>query len=236
MQPNYRITKSQNEILDTLYLIQADKCSILVWQNHQGRRPSCKASITFVDLEQKAIIITPNTKEDAAIFQQFDSKLTFYIKGEVFSILFKQEKPAVIEEQNVIRIPIPTEVQLIEKRAEARANYDELILKIKAGVYLGGLGQDNTKFINAELYDVSISGMSICIDKKYSHQIYVKDTVRVLKLGEFRFPENFLGSIVYMGPKRDNTSLLKIGVRFHQKITQDTLIKLAETLRAQSNF
>jgi hypothetical protein len=236
MLPNYRITKSQTEILDTLYVIQADKCSILVWQNHQGRRPSCKASITFVDLEQKAIIITPNTPEDAAIFQQFDSKLTFYIKGEVFSILFKQERPSVIEEANVIRIPIPSEVQLIEKRAEARANYDELILKIKAGVYLGGLGQDNTKFVNAELYDVSISGMSICIDKKYAHQIYVKDTVRILKLGEFRFPENFLGTIVYMSPKRDNSSLLKLGVRFHQKITQDTLIKLAEALKAQADY
>lgn len=236
MQPNYRISKSQSEILDTLYVMQADKSSILVWQNHQGRRPSCKASITFVDLEQKCIIITPNSEEDALVFKQFDSKLTFYIKGEIFSILFKQEKPAIIEETSVIRIPIPAEVQLIEKRAEARANYDELILKIKAGVYLGGLGQDNTKFVNAELYDVSISGMSICIDKKYSHQIYVKDTVRILKLGDFRFPENFLATIVYMSPKRDNSILLKLGVRFHQKITQDTLIKLAEALKAQSNF
>lgn len=236
MQPNYRISKKQTEILDTLYIIQADKCPILVWQNHQGRRPSCNASITFVDLEQKCIIITPNTPEDAEVFKKFDAKLTFYIKGEIFSILFKQERPSVIEQSDVIRVPIPSEVQLIEKRAESRSNFDELILKIKAGVYLGGLGQDNTKFVNAELYDVSICGMSICIDKKFSHQIYIKDTVRILKLGEFRFPDNFLGTIVYMSPKRDNSSLLKLGVRFHQKINQETLLKLAETLKAHSNY
>jgi hypothetical protein len=51
----------------------------------------------------------------------------------------------------------------------------------------------------------------------------VKDKIKIDRIGSFTFPRPIYGEIAYSSTEKDNVGRIRIGIRFHEKLTTDNL-------------
>ena len=227
MDNSFRTETNLKTILESLIQLHIEESPILIWQNDNGRRYSAKAKISSINIAKNAILIIPFTDEDKDIFLNLQPTSTFYIKGNIFDIAFKQEEAAVFNKDAQLIMRIPRTIKVKENRIDERFSFDDSSEMVRAAVYLAGETHLSSRTIEPELHDVSVSGMCILFDKKHRHLIFDKDPIRIIRLGKLQLPQNFTGTIVYNCQHTQNRSQTKVGVRFEKRIDVIDLKKIS---------
>ena len=226
MDNSFRTENNLKTILESLIQLHIEESPILIWQNDNGRRFSAKAKISSINIAKNAILIIPFTPEDKDVFLNLQPTSTFYIKGNVFDIAFKQEEAAVFNKDAQLIIQIPRTIKVKENRIDERFNFDDAPEMVRAAIYLAGETHMSSRIIEPELHDVSVSGMCLLFEKKHRHLLFDKDPIRIIRLGKLQLPQNFIGNIVYNCQHTQNRSQTKVGVRFEKRIDQLELKKI----------
>jgi hypothetical protein len=227
IEVNYRTSKLKKEIIDTLIDIHIESSPVLIWQNEDGKRKVTKAKIEAIDFASDSIILTPFSTTDENIFDKLKVNSTFYLRGNTKSIVFKQDKPAKKTTKGYLQIFIPTEVKMFEKRSETRLLFAGKNPKVTAEIYPGGLIDISTKAIEADLNNVSLSGMGFFLDKKYSRLFFEKDKIKIMRIGNHSFPRPIHGEIVYASSEQNHIDRIRIGIRFSEILTTDILYAIS---------
>jgi hypothetical protein len=226
LDSSFRTENNLKTILESLIQLHIEESPILIWQNDNGRRYSAKAKISSINIAKNAILIIPFTQEDKDVFLNLQPTSTFYIKGNVFDIAFKQEEAAVFNKDAQLIIQIPRSIKVKENRIDERFSFDDAPELVRAAVYLAGETHMSSRVIEPELHDVSVSGMCILFDKKHRHLLFDKDPIRIIRLGKFQLTQNFIGNIVYNCQHTQNRSQTKVGVRFEKRLEPTDLKKI----------
>ena len=226
MDNSFRTENNLKTILESLIQLHIEESPILIWQNDNGRRFSAKAKISSINIAKNAILIIPFTQEDKDVFLNLQPTSTFYIKGNVFDIAFKQEEAAVFNKDAQLIIQIPRTIKVKENRIDERFSFDDAPELVRAAIYLAGETHMSSRIIEPELHDVSVSGMCLLFEKKHRHLLFDKDPIRIIRLGKLQLPQNFIGNIVYNCQHTQNRSQTKVGVRFEKRIDQLELKKI----------
>jgi hypothetical protein len=226
LDSSFRTENNLKTILESLIQLHIEESPILIWQNDNGRRYSAKAKISSINIAKNAILIIPFTQEDKDVFLNLQPTSTFYIKGNVFDIAFKQEEAAVFNKDAQLIIQIPRSIKVKENRIDERFSFDDAPELVRAAVYLAGETHMSSRVIEPELHDVSVSGMCILFDKKHRHLLFDKDPIRIIRLGKLQLTQNFIGNIVYNCQHTQNRSQTKVGVRFEKRLEPTDLKKI----------
>ena len=221
---NYRTSAQKKEIIDALIEIKIEATPVLIWQNDNGIRKVTKAKIDQIYFHNDSIVLTPYSDEDKQIFMNLTSDKTIYLRGNSKSIVFKQEQKSIKTDGNKsIQIFIPNIVKMFEKRTNSRLDFSNDFLKLSTLIYPGSQVDRKTKSINAELRDVSASGMGFYLDKKYGRLLFEKDKIRIESIGNHHFPRAIYGQIIYISQSGHYDNRIRIGVKFNDLISQDIL-------------
>lgn len=230
MEQQFRTTSSRKEILDSLSVMHIEESPVIIWQNIDGRRNVSKARIDYIDQASSTIILSPAIENDADLddraFKEMNSDFTLYFIGESKNIVFKQVKALKVISKKLLRVQIPDEVKLQEKRLENRIVFPNYMQTMTSEIRPGGQTNKSANATNVELRDISLSGMGINLSKKSANFFYIKDKIKIDRIGNYRFQRPIYGTIVYMSDSGLPTNQLKIGIRFNEKISQEILDKI----------
>lgn len=217
LKESYRTSVLKKEITDSLIDIQLKSYSIVLWQNQNGIRTITTAKIKNVDFATNLILLAPYSDNDKKTFGQLKANSTFYLRENAKNLVFKQTKPAPQISKDSLQIFIPNAVKLLENRRETRHNLDRHHTTLTAKIDI------TSQNINVELHNVSLSGMAFFINKKYSRFFFKKDKIKIMRTASYYFARPIIGEIVYTATEYDGAEQIRIGVRFHEKITTDIL-------------
>lgn len=223
IEVNYRTSIVKKEIIDALIEIQIESAPVFIWQNVEGKRNVAKVKIEALDFNSDSIFLVPYSEEDVIPFNKFKISSTFYIRGNTKNIVFKQEKSAKKTVRGYLQIFIPREVKMFEKRSEPRQNFEGQNPKVTAEIYPGGRIDISTKTIFVDVTDVSISAMGFLLEKKHARLFFEKDKIKVVRVGKYNFPRAIHGEIVHTGPSQNHMDLIRIGIRFTDKLTSQII-------------
>lgn len=226
IEANYRSSILKREITEALNEILKESSPVIVWQNDNGLRNIVKTRIKFIDFATNSIVMAPYSKEDELNFIKLNINLTFYIRGNVKSIVFKQEKPAKKIANGFLQIFIPNEAKMFEKRSEKRITPIEKYLPIHAHICPSGRTNVVEKYIAVELYDLSTAGIGLRLNKRYSRLFFEKDKIKIEKIGDYNFLRPIHGKIIYCRPDNKNKIYIRIGIQFNTELTIDILKKI----------
>lgn len=219
----YRTSKLKGEIVDVLIEIHALEHPILLWQNEDGKRNVTKVKVKAIDAKTDSIFLIPNGDEDLFSFSKIKVDKTFYLRVDNKSIVFKQVEPAKKTNAGYLQIHIPNEVKLFEKRTKNRVIVAGGDPKITADIFPGGRLGNAARPTTTNLIDVSNSGISIFLLKKHSRLFFVRDKIKISRIGNHIFPRHVYGEIIHTTNVLSEGSLIRIGVKFFEKITNETL-------------
>ena len=224
---NYRTSVHKKEIIDALIQIKIEATPVLIWQNENGIRKITKAKIDAIHFQNDSIVLIPYSENEKLMFMDFAENKTIYLRGRTKSIVFKQDKKAIKSVENhSIQIFIPDQVKMFEKRGEIRFDFSEQYLKLSTQISLGNQVDRKRKTINAELRDVSSSGMGFFLDQKFGRLFFEKDKIRIEAIADHRFLRAIYGQIVYISSDNQNGSRIRIGIRFNEKLNDEILKNL----------
>jgi hypothetical protein len=221
IEVNYRTSTLKKEIIDTLIDIHIESSPVLIWQNAGTNRIITKGRIESIDFASDSIFLSPFTNEDDKFFELLKINSIFYLKGNTKSIVFKQDRAIKKTKKGVLQIIIPNIVKMFENRTESRMQLIDS--KITADIYHGGQFEKSTKSKNVKLRDISLSGMGFFLESNMARFFIVKDKIKIDRIGNFTFPRPIYGEIAYSSAEKDNVGRIRIGIRFHEKLTADNL-------------
>lgn len=228
IETSYRTSTDKQEILSALMDIYAEGTSITVWQNIDSRRVIVNVKIQDIDLKTESIIIGPYNPDDREAFLKLQFDSTLYIRGESKSIVFKQDKPAIKNKSGLVRIFIPDEVKMFEKRTEARLVFSSMENILITEIYIGDRIDVSSKALRGQLHNVSLSGMGFFLEAKNARLFFERDKIKIKNIATYVFPRPIFGQIVYIKPDETNSKRVRVGVKFAEKITTEILQKINE--------
>lgn len=226
LDKNFRTSVSKQEILDSLSTMHIEESPVIIWQNIGGVRNVKKARIASIDLLTSSLILKPLGETGPAGFDQLNSNLTLYFIGESKNIVFKQVKALKLVDHNKVRVDIPDVVKLQEKRLEQRLVFDNQFAKLTGEIFTGGRTDKSVSPTIVDIRDVSLSGMGFYLPKKSARFFYEKDKIKIERIGTYRFPRPVYGIIVYISEEKRNVTHLKAGIRFVEKLSEESLAKI----------
>lgn len=224
-EKNFRTSISKKEILDSLIAMHIEESHVIIWQNIDGIRKVKKARIEAIDLAASTLILSLQKEATPLNFNEFDSNITLYFIGEKKNIVFKQVTAAKLIGSDHVRVSIPKEVKLLEKRVELRLKFDSLE-KTTGKIYTGGHTVKSMSPTIILINDVSLSGMGFYLLKKNGRFFYEKDKIKIDRIGNHRFENPVLGIIVYIIEEKSSSRHLKVGVRFEEKLHEEIVAKI----------
>jgi hypothetical protein len=223
IEQNFRTSTLKKEIIDSLIEMHIEESPVTIWQNENGKRHITKAKIDAIDFVSDSIYLIPYSEQDKHLFQKLKSNITFYLRGNSKDIVFKHEKNALKNAKGLLQLTIPSEVKMQEKRAEERLTFKDSIQKYTSEIFPGGSVDLSARPVSVEIKDVSLSGMGLFIEKKNSRFFFEKDKIKIVRIGNHRFPHPIHAEVVYSNSEHDLLDRVRVGVRFHQKLTNEIL-------------
>jgi hypothetical protein len=222
-EKNFRISVSKKEILDSLILMHIEDSDVILWQNHNGVRHVKRARIEAIDFATSTLILSPQKSAKLENFKEFNSDITLYFIGENKNIVFKQVEAVKIIGSDKVRVAIPAEVRLLEKRIEQRLIFNSLNEKTTGKIYTGGRTDIAMSPTIIDVSDVSLSGMGFYLPKKNARFFYEKDKIKIDRIGNHRFDRPINGIIVYIIDEKRSGTHLKVGLRFVEKLDEEVV-------------
>ncbi|MCB9063113.1 MAG: hypothetical protein H6622_16435 [Halobacteriovoraceae bacterium] len=226
--PKLRVTYTRDEILKTLNKIFLEKSPVLVWQNNGNQRDKKYTFITAISTKDNKFELT---SLDTDYQFEFDRNLTFYIRGNEQSILFKDEKVEL--NVNKLKISIPSEVRMFEKRGASRTNLSDPDLPYIYSQLLQGKKEKNARSFTFQIIDISQTGLAVRVSLKQQHLFYPNDFLLVKTLGNYTFEDSILCKIIYLKKQYfpddlDGQPSLRMGINFESQISLKILDQVFE--------
>lgn len=215
-----RISHSRKEILNVLKRIHQEEEEVFVWQNKEGKREIIYCQIEKIDPGVGNFSIRPM---DLSQSLKLEKNLSLYIKGELESILFKQE--VSFASGSIAILKIPTEIRVIEKRAVARTTFQFTDNKKIILAKYAPNSQRPRRFDLVTL-DVSIKGISFFISPNQLLSFTAGDQVYVVELGGKKFSTPLTATVKYISRYSSSVDDIRghrVGVQFWEPITQEIL-------------
>ncbi|MFA6238626.1 MAG: hypothetical protein WC635_14930 [Bacteriovorax sp.] len=223
LEASYRTSILKKEIIDSLFEFKQELSPILIWQNDGGKRNIAMVIIEEIDLGNQSVTLRPLDNSTSVDFSKLKLNHPFYLKAENKSIVFKQEKPAKKTPKGFIQLSIPSEVKMFEKRREKRYTFADRDPMITADIYPGASLDISSKITNVDLVNISLSGMCFYCLKKHARLFYVKDKIKIAKIGCHSFQRSVFAEIKYITNGTGVNDQIQVGIQFAEPITEDIL-------------
>lgn len=215
---NMRVCYNYGEILDTFTKMYIDSVPTLIWQNIGGKKVISSAQVTDIDYENKRLELTANS---AKSFRSFSKGLTFYLRGTLKSILFKNESVMSCNGRRLV-ISIPTEVRMYEQRINPRLQLDSFA-KLETKLIKNSDDFSRRKDFVFLLNNISSNGACFKVISTSAKYFYKGDIIKIEKiLGYRNFEINVNGEIVYISKKEDQRGQAYwiMGVQFTEPLDE----------------
>lgn len=204
-----RLSLAMQEIISSFKFYQAEKKTILLWQNIQGRRIKVPALVFVVsDTNEIRFLSVGQTIP-------FSPDNSLYIYGEHKTLIFKASIKSI--QGGELTISVPKMVRFEELRNIKR--FDISSVK-NCLVTLRKSNASVTNEFTYKLSDISESGLSFLMGN--DSQLKTGDLVQITQVQTDQIAYNLNGKIVHISPIRNSQGVMdvnmtKVGVKFQDK-------------------
>lgn len=212
--------------MDSLSTMYIEESPVIIWQNADGVRNVKKARIASIDLLSSSLVLRPLIEGQTENFEKLAKDLTLYFIGESKNIVFKQVNTLKILDREKVLVEIPDIVKMQEKRVEQRIVLDP-DTGLSGEIYPGGRTDKSVISTLVDIKDVSLSGMGVYISKKQARFFYEQDKIKIGRIGSYRFGRPIYGVIAYIVEESGNTTHLRVGIRFVDKLNEGILLAIS---------
>lgn len=217
---NLRVSFSKKEIINILKRIQQDSDVVFIWQNVGETREIVYCHIEKIDVAIGNFCIRPIDPNQTF---HIEKKLSLYVKGELESILFKQE--IAFASEGMVILKFPPEVRIIEKRLIQREAF-EVSDEKKITIAKYAPNSQKPRRFDLILLDISHAGVAFFITPTQLLSFGAGDQIYLLEVGGRKLSNPLSATVKYVTRYTGTTEDVRghrVGTHFLEPLAKEFL-------------